>query len=197
MRHKRTPGRRRRKSIGIIAEDDSDISVLDELIKKAARAPYSLRWFAAGGCGKIVSKANAWAANLRSQGCRYLLLVQDLDRAQILQLRASLTIALGNSPIQPHLIVIPVREIEAWLLADHQAIFSAMKLVDNLGQIANPESLQNPKEYLGRLIYSRSRKKTRYVNAIHNAKIAALCKSNNLRRCPSYIPFHDFISEHI
>jgi hypothetical protein len=185
------------KRIGIIAEDDSDIGVMKHLIGKIAKAPFSVRYFTAGGCGKIIGKANAWARSLHDQGCRYLLLVHDLDRKQIAQLRADLTTALASSPIQPNLIVIPIREIEAWLLADHEAISRAMRLSKKLSHVPNPEALQHPKEHLGRLIYALSGHKKRYVNSIHNVQIAAVCGASRLRRCTSYVPFYDFIEDHI
>jgi hypothetical protein len=174
-----------------------DVKVIDQLIKKAAKGPYQLRSFAAGGCGKIVGKAHAWAQNLRDQGCRYLVLVHDLDFARVARLRIALEKAIGTSPISPYLIVIPVREIEAWLLADHEAIKKAMKLTGPVNKIANPEGLQNPKEHLGRLIYIRSDHKKRYINAIHNVQIAAACSGANLNRCASYVPFQQFIRQNI
>jgi len=197
MKRSRKQPRPLLKRIGIIAEDKSDVEVIDLLIKKIAKSPYHVSFFAAGGCGKIISKARAWAQNLRDQGCKYLLLVHDLDRAQITQLRTSLLNALGQSPISPHLVVIPVREIEAWLLADHEAIKKAMKLTGPVNKIANPEALQNPKEHLARLVYIRSDHKKRYINSIHNAQIAAACTATKLNRCSSYVPFHLFIQQNI
>jgi len=186
-----------RKPIGIIAEDISDVATLDILIRKIGKAPYSIRSFKGDGGGKIVGKCHAWSQNLRDQGCRYLLIVHDLDSAEIGHLRAKLETALGVSPIDTHLIVIPVREIEAWLLADHRAITKAMKLRVTINQIANPEAIPNAKEYLGRLIYTKSGHQRRYINTIDNAKIAVECVPTNLQRCRSFVPFHQFIRDHI
>jgi hypothetical protein len=104
--------RKSRKSIGIIAEDQSDVDVLTVLIGKIAKRPFSVRRIVGGGCGKIVGKCRAWAQNLQAQGCRYLLVVHDLDTRNIGDLRNQLEAALRPCPIGQHLIVIPVREIE-------------------------------------------------------------------------------------
>jgi hypothetical protein len=186
-----------RKPIGIIAEDRSDVAVLDVLIRKLAKAPYFVRSFVGEGCGKIVGKCHAWAQNLRDYGCRYLVVVHDLDRNDIDQLRDKIKQALGQSPISPYLIVIPVREIEAWLLSDHHAIERAMKLKDRISKIANPEAILNPKEHLADLVYRKSRKSRRYVNALDNPKIAVECATNNLSRCASFVSFSEFIVQHI
>jgi hypothetical protein len=186
-----------RKSIGVIAEDHSDIAVVKALIGKITNKPFSVKGTAGGGCGKIVGKCRVWAQTLHDQGCRYLFIVHDLDTRVLNKLRAQLVSALRPSPIGLHLIVIPVREIEAWLLSDHVAITKAMKLKDALKQIANPESILRPKEYLADLVYTKSRKQRRYVNALDNEKIAELCAAINLKRCASFVPFCDFVSMYI
>jgi hypothetical protein len=192
-RSKNTHQRKSRKAIGIIAEDHSDIAVLKVLIEKLSQARFLIRPAVGGGCGHIVGKCRVWAQTLLDQGCRYLLLVHDLDTRLLNQLRSQLTAALSPSPINPYLIVIPVREIEAWLLADHAAITRAMNLHETLKKVSNPEAIQRPKEYLADLVYRKSRKRRRYVNAVDNVKIAELCRTDNLRRCGSFIPFCDFV----
>jgi hypothetical protein len=197
MTRGRTGGRKRksRTNIGIIAEDNSDIAVLNILIGKLAKAPYLISPVTADGCGKIIGKCRGWALNLRDRGCKYLLLVHDLDLKKESELRAQLLAAMDPCPITPHLIVIPAREIEAWLLADHVAITRAMKLKEPLKKVPNPESLQRPKEYLAAAVYRKSRKARRYVNAVDNAKIAHLCVPSNLQRCRSFQPFARFVTD--
>jgi hypothetical protein len=196
-RHGAMKSQKLRKAIGIIAEDKSDIEVIDILIGKITKAPYRIRSFKGEGHGKIAGKCHSWGQILKAEGCKYLLLVHDLDSAKTHELRTKLEGALSVSPIQLYLIVIPVREIEAWLLADHEAITKAMKLREKLNLVANPEAIQNPKEQLGRLIRTKSRHKQHYVNTVDNKKIAAECVPTKLRRCPSFVPFEQFITQHI
>jgi polyhydroxyalkanoate synthesis regulator protein len=98
------------------------------------------------------------------------LIVHDLDAANINQLKCNIASALGKSPIDTHLIVIPVKAIEAWLLADHDAVSKAMKLRQPLSRVPNPEAIARPKEHLGRLIYVQSEHTRRYINTLDNKK---------------------------
>ena len=180
--------RKSTRSIEIIAEDESDIAVVKTLIGKIATVPFSVKSTAAGGCGKIAGKCRIWAQNLQERGCRYLLIIHDLDTRILNTLRTELTAALKPCPIGSHLIVIPVREIEAWLLADHVAVTRAMKLQRALNEVANPEAILRPKERLADLVYTRSGTKRRYLNTVDNAKIAEHCIINNLKRCASFVP---------
>jgi hypothetical protein len=87
----------------------------------------------------------------------------------------------------------PVREIEAWLLADRNAIAKTFGFKKPLKKISNPESIMRPKEYLRDLITQKSNGRIVYVNTIHNAKIMQNCEVNNLERCASFVPLEDFI----
>lgn len=183
------------KSIGIIAEDISDVEVLQEIIKKiAGRSQFTIQRFIGNGSGKIKSKCLHWANILKSKKCDFLILIRDLDNNNISALRNELTLALNPSPILDNIIVIPIREIEAWLLADHQAIEKAMNLKKKIGKVANPEALKKPKEHLRDLIYLRSGKSKNYLNTIHNKKIASEINLDLiLARCSSYASLHNFI----
>src|SRR5712671_6506045 len=109
--------------IGIIAEDQSDVAVTAELISKLIpRNRFSIRSFVGHGCGKIRAKCREWANQLRSRGCQALILVHDLDLCSLTKLRKALDTAITPCPITPHVIVIPIQEIEAWLLCDPHAL---------------------------------------------------------------------------
>jgi hypothetical protein len=124
-----------------------------------------------------------------------LILVHDLDSANSADLRKALRIALDPCPIETHIIVIPEKEIEAWLLADHEAIGKVMSI--SLGRVPNPEAIMKPKERLRDLVYTRSRHKIRYINSIHNKEIAEACSLANLRRCKSFRPLEEFLRTHL
>lgn len=125
------------------------------------------------------------------------MLVCDLDRQHLGQLKGSLQTALGSCPIPHHVIVIPVREIEAWLLADHEAITAALRLQRPVKRQSNTEAIANPKERLRDLILERSGGRVTYLNTIHNEKIARQVQIENLSRCSSFTPFKDFIQAHL
>lgn len=181
------------KRVGIIAEERSDVAVLNHVIGKITRKKFGIQEFVGHGCGKIIGKCGAWARHLHAQGCKLLIVVHDLDQRDIGQLRAGLTNALVGCPIATRILVIPVREIEAWLLADHEAITAALKLKERVNRVPAPESIARPKEYLGDLIYRRSGKTLYYVNTIHNVKIAKAASMAQLRRCLSFVPLERFV----
>lgn len=73
--------------IGIIAEDTSDVMVVTEIIQKVCATNYRVNHFVGDGCGRIVGKCRAWAEQLRQRGCKYLILVHDLDTNSVKDLR--------------------------------------------------------------------------------------------------------------
>ena len=183
--------------VGIIAEDHSDVTVLAELLKKAATKKYSIRSFVGNGCGKILAKCAAWARVLRDQGCTRLLLVHDLDTRSLANFRHQLMAALAPCPIPTHVILIPVREIEAWLLADQVALGVVARASRPPKQIANPEALLHPKEELREVLRRLSAGRLMYVNTVHNRRIAAAASLPSLRRCRSFQPLEAFAINHL
>jgi hypothetical protein len=181
------------KLVGVIAEDISDVDVVKVIIKKIAHKKFGIKYFVGHGCGRLRNKGRAWAQALKERGCQLLVLIHDLDANRVDQLLSAIRQALDPSPIEEHVIVIPVRELEAWLLADHKAIEKTFKFKKTLKKIANPEAIQHPKEYLRDLISQRSERRIIYVNTAHNEKIAENCAISSLERCASFKPLEDFI----
>jgi len=184
--------------LGIIAEDDGDVDVAEILIRKIAAKHFQVKKFVGRGCGKIVAKCRPWATTLHSQGCSLLIIIHDLDEKSEPVLRQMLNNALNPSPIAKHVIIIPIKELEAWLLSDHDAINLALKLKRPLPKVSNPQALARPKERLRDLIYSYSQKRIIYVNTIHNARIAAKTSIRVIKaRCSSFVPFANFVSAYL
>jgi len=181
--------------IGVIAEDSSDIAVVNELIRKL-KSPncFCIRHFVGNGCGKLRNKCKAWANQLRLNGCTVLLFIHDLDRHKLAKLRADLTAALVPCPIEKHVIIIPIEEIEAWLMCDAGALKKVfgLKKLPNLPN--NPESIKSPKEQLESLVWRHSDKTRRYINTVHNPVIAKHSNIASLRKCAAFHAFENFVS---
>jgi len=184
------------KRIGIIAEDKSDVAVIKILVERLRGAPISVNDFVGNGCGKIVKQSAVWSKELARIGCKYLLVVHDLDRNDHVELVTKLRQAILGCSIQ-NLIVIPVEELEAWLLSDEAAISKFFSLKTRLKRIANPETVSSPKEKLARLVYQSTAGKKRYVNSIHNQGIAQQVSLSKLRVCSSFLPLEKFVREQI
>lgn len=178
-------------NLGIIAEDDSDVEVIKEITLKIL-SPHCLGFkkFVGDGCGKLRRKCKPWAENLVRQGCRWIAVVHDLDTFNEAELRSLLTAAIASAKADATVVVIPKREIEAWLLYDGRAIATAFRESKRPKLPANPESLGDPKKHLRDLVWTTYRKE--YLNSVHNPKIAKNIDVSFLRESASFAPYPAF-----
>jgi len=182
--------------IGVIAEDKSDVDVLYELTCKITEeADFSFKMFVGHGCGKLRRKCTAWAENLVRRGCSHLVVLHDLDNNIESELRAYLSSRVSDIGFDGYIILIPVREIESWLLTDALAIKSAFHMRKQPVLPGEPEKIMHPKEKLRDIVWNSTKK--HYVNAIHNKKIASEIKIVRANKCQSFKPYPIFISTHI
>ncbi len=109
--------------IGIIAEDDSDVAVISHLTLSLLKPNImGFKKFVGDGCGKLRRKCGAWALNLVQQGCHWIVVLHDLDEYDEVALRKGLEDAVANSGARAFIVLVPKRELEAWLLYDATAI---------------------------------------------------------------------------
>ena len=181
------------KAIGLIVEGKSDSDVVKAIMQKIVLPKhFKILSVHAGGCGKIKSKCRGWAENLRRRGCKALFLIQDLDNKDSRALSKQLEDSLDPSPISPHAIIIPTQMIEAWLLSDGAALQYVFDL-PTAPETLNPESIFDPKAKLRDIVFISSGKRRRYINTIHNARIASALNINKVRNCHSFKPFEQFV----
>lgn len=182
--------------IGIIAEDDSDVDVIKEILGMYLPQPsFSTKKFVGKGCGKLRAKCAAWSVNLSAQGCDHILIFHDLDRYDEQVLRRELSEKLKCTGLKNTLIVIPVEELESWLLTDLNAIKEIFGIKTEVRQITDVETVKSPKEYLQKLVKKLSNKP--YINTIHNKKIASKLSIKKLMNCSSFHPLDEYISNQI
>lgn len=177
--------------MGIIAEDDSDVAVIRELTLTLLR-PHKIGFkrFVGNGCGKLRRKCGAWASNLVQQGCSGIVVVHDLDVFNEDQLRIQLTAAVTPARARASVVLIPKREIEAWLLYDAEAIATAFRERRPPRLPGNPELLSDPKKHLRNLIRVKYDKD--YLNTLHNGLIAKHIHIPLLQRARSFGPHLGF-----
>jgi hypothetical protein len=179
--------------IGIIAEDDSDVAVLRE-VTLALLKPHRMgfKHFVGDGGGKLRRKCGAWARNLVQQGCPWIVVVHDLDVHDEQRLRGDLTASIATSNAKAGVVLIPKREIEAWLLYDAAAIAATFNEKKHPKLPGDPESLRDPKKYLRDLIWKKYRKD--YLNTVHNKVIARNLRVSLLQQSPSFGPHPVFVT---
>lgn len=180
--------------IGVLAEEVNDVEVIYEMTAKyVAENHFKISKFVGHGCGKLRRKCGAWAENLLRKGCTALIVLHDGDGRDAEQLRDLLSAEVSHRQFDVIVVLIPVEELEAWLLVDP----AALKAVFNMPRIpkvsAKPESISDPKEHLGMLVSKHS--KTKYLNTAHNKKIARAINKDSLSRCPSFAQFPKFIEK--
>lgn len=182
------------KIIGIIAEDKSDIEVINELIAKhLKKSNFTIKHFVGNGCGKLKQKCSSWSDNLIKRGCHHIMIFHDLDRCNEKALRTEIESKVSKEKFPNSIVVIPIQELEAWLLSDLNAIKEVFKFDETPKKTLHCETIDSPKEYLAKLVHRISKK--RYINTIHNKKIAEKIDINNLSHCASYAPFDAYMKK--
>lgn len=186
------------KKVGVIAENTSDVQVIKILINKILNHKrHKVIPNPCNGHGKIMGKCKAYASDLKARGCGYLILVHDLDEKVLKGLQVALQSALMPCPIQKHIIVIPIKEIESWLLSDGLAIKKTFNLKKEPKEITNPETIKDPKEKLEEVVRFYSEKNKFYHNTVHNGKIAEQIRIHKINKCSSFIPFLRFVQHNL
>lgn len=184
------------KVIGVIAEDKSDVEVVEALLSKyVSKNKFSIKRFVGDGCGKLKNKCDSWTKMLFASGCHHVFVFHDRDRETEFELRKLLDKKLPKELFPRSLIVIPIEELEAWLLSDPVALKEVFNLPKVPKAIADCEAVPSPKEFLERLIWSIGKK--RYVNTMHNRKIAERVSLESLVKCSSYIPFDKYVRDEV
>jgi hypothetical protein len=129
--------------ITIATEDELSEAVGRRLVADILPAFELLPPLRKGGNGYLKSKC----PNFNKMAARYpVLLITDLDNSDCAS--ALIESWFGILPRHANLkFRVAVREIESWLLADHQGMQNLLvKGANNIA--ANPDELPNPKEYL-------------------------------------------------
>ncbi|WP_373981593.1 DUF4276 family protein [Achromobacter sp. JD417] len=176
---------------GILAEDDSDVNTLKTFIRRLNKKSTAPSFRAKGyrGCGDLLRKG---ARDLRmlAEECTRFVVCYDSDRDDQDERRQSVMdkVIIPANLTQPTCVLVPVQEIEAWLLSDLTALAKVIpRWRGNNREILHPESQNDPKEALEAL--TRERGRPLYVNTIHNAKIAEHIDLETVhRKCPSFRP---------
>ncbi len=181
---------------GVIAEDNSDIDVAKEIINKYFNEnTFIIKKYVGKGSGKLKQKCAAWVINLRKRGCNHIFLFHDLDNNDLSTLRKNLEAKINVKSNPNSLVIIPVKEMEAWLLTDTNAIKNVFNLEKKPKSISNSEIIDSPKEYLRDLVWRIGKK--RYLNTVHNSKIASLISIDSFKHCQSYLDFDHYINTKI
>ena len=136
-------------------EDELSEALGKRLLKDAGYSLEPSPLLRRNGFGYLRSKMDSWC---EMAARKPVLLLTDLDRAACpMALRNDW---MGARNIPENLVLrIVVREIESWVLADHDALRT---LIGNRGTLPpDPDALPDPKQYLLRLIAKQAHRRIR------------------------------------
>jgi hypothetical protein len=183
----------------VIAEDANDFACLKVLIRRLAN-DQSVRIKGKGyaGCGDMLNKGKRDLQSYGQQGCHKFIICYDRDR-DCAQKRYEEVIAKIIKPANiknPHnliCILIPTEEIEAWILADIQAVSKIIPTWQPSQEYHQPETVNSPKEHLTRLSRD-NRVKPLYVYTVHNERILEHIDLDKVKKkCPSFVELAVFV----
>jgi Domain of unknown function (DUF4276) len=174
---------------GIIAEDDSDAKVVSVLIRSLIGNPrYPVLHFGYCGGGDLLKNGYQQLRAFRDQGCDRFVVCHDADGPDysIKYTEVMQKVIVRSGIDKGFCVVIPVQELEAWILADIEAVSNVITGWRPLPINGNPEGITNPKERLLRES-RKNNKKPRYDTGTHNPQVAKYLRVNQVRqRCPSF-----------
>lgn len=181
---------------GILGEDDSDVATLKVLVRRLAKdesLPVKGKGYT--GAGELLRKG-AKQLNLFKvlHSCERFIVCHDADGPdpEPKRVLVSEKIVKPSGLTDDCCILVPVQELEAWILADIECaerIFTLWRPTP----IQNPEKIASPKEYLEKL--SRDcKQRPRYSHAVHNEKMATHLDLEKVRRkCPAFSVLVEFV----
>jgi Domain of unknown function (DUF4276) len=181
---------------GVIGEGDSDTETLKVLIRRLAenpRLPVKIKSF--GGCSRMLKDGARQLQAFIDIGMKKLIVAYDADGHPTEQCK-NLVISRIVQPSQTENIccaLIPKEEIEAWILADVEALEKVCRWWRVSPVTGDPESIPNPKDHLEGL--NRHWKgKPAYSHVVHNSRVAGFLNLDTVhRRCPSFRPLKEFV----
>ena len=141
--------------VALATEDELSEAVGKRLLIDAGYNIEPAPFLRKNGFGYLRSKMDSWCEMAKRKP---VFLLTDLDTAACpVELRA---VWMGDrKPTENLVLRIAVREIEAWLLADHQALRT---LIGNRGTLPpDPDLLPDPKQFLLRLVAQQASRKIR------------------------------------
>jgi Domain of unknown function (DUF4276) len=183
---------------GIIGEDNSDAQTLKVIVRRLAQnANLTIKAQGFDGCSEMLRKGASRLRLFSDLGLQRFIVCYDSDGHDHRERREEVMrrIVRPSGLPQPCCVLIPIEEIEAWILADIQAVSKVFSSWNPDPIRQNPESIPNPKEYLENLS-KQTNKKPVYSHATYNQRVAEHLNLELVhQRCSSFRPLRDFVRQ--
>lgn len=172
----------------VLAEDRSDADALVVLVKRISgklNSHVGKKGFS--GCGELCRKAGSHIADFASQGVTHFIICHDSDGNDPAAIRQKVLAGIEAKFALKgyhHKIVVPIQELEAWIIADDIAISKVIPTL-SIGEVKQPETINSPKEWLisasragrSRPLYSPTTFNHQVVRHLDIAKVEKKCSS--------------------
>ena len=179
----------------VLGEHRSDAETLVVIIKRLLgddRASILRKGF--NGCGELCRKGASHIRQFGDRGATHFVVCHDADGPD----PAPVLSKVREMIVDPaHVaatccIVVPVQELEAWIIADEAAIAKTIPSL-KLKPLPQPESRSDPKEWLVRQSRKR-RSRPLFTPTMHNRRVAEHLDLKTVAdKCPSFRPLVDFV----
>ncbi len=181
---------------GILGEHESDVATLKVLVRRlAGNESLPIKGKGYGGSGRMLQEGARQLCAFRNLGCLRFIVCHDADGPDPAPRRR----LVSEKIVQPSgirdgcCVVVPVQELEAWILADIECainIFPSWRPA----AVQNPEHVPNPKEHLEKLSRD-SKQRPRYSHAVHNERMARHLDLRKVsRKCPAFRELEKFVA---
>ncbi len=179
----------------VLAEDWSDVDAIVVLLKRISGID-NQKIFRKGfnGCGALRTKACRIMGEFSTKGATRFIICHDSDGVDVGEIKAKFVATLNDPRCAglDHQVIVPVQELEAWIIADESAIKRAIPSL-SIRNVSAPESLASPKEWLVNES-RRGRSKPLFVPSLHNKLVASFIDLAKLeRKCPSFLELRKFV----
>ena len=181
---------------GVLGEDKSDFETLKILVQRlVGKKKVCFQGKGYTGCGELLKKGGKDLKLLSDMGCTRFIIAHDADQRDVNEVRLKLIdkIVRPSGVKKSICLLVPVQEIEAWLLADIEAVTNIFTGWNPKPE-ASPESKPRPKEYLEKLSRDASGS-PRYRHPTHNPHLAKHIDLTTVsNRCKSFRPLEEFVN---
>lgn len=181
---------------GVLGEDKSDAQTLKVIIRRLAKDnSLSIRPYGFNGATEMLKDGGKTLKLLATLRCSRFVICYDADSSSEQERRE----AVINRIIRPSgikgnfCILVPREEIEAWILADLNAVGKINAAAKALKPFDRPENVEGPKERLEKLC--RDKQRPLYSHRTHNPVVAEhLDLEEVAKKCPSFAPLQHFVT---
>ena len=180
----------------VLGEHRSDAETIVVLMKRLLRDDRaSIRFKGYNGCGQLRRKGAKQIRLFANLGAERFVVCHDADGPDPAPAREKVRREIVEpAEVQESCcILIPVEELEAWIIADEQAISQTIPTFASPA-VASPEGQNDPKEWIVRQS-KRNRTRPLYVPSMHNSRVARHLDLDRVaEKCPSFRPLVDFLN---